>query len=201
MNNCCCRRPQWCFLVLYCPDERLWGLLYLGLILFKICDRNPGYLNVLTKSNFAFIPEHWYAFTYDRSGHKGQGCVGSQQVLPLSGQGPFYALSAPCLCPSVANQPYMLGGRRCRPWTPPIVKANHNVSVHELSLPSSVATPDLPSPPAWQSHRGKASPLTCLSSRGANEKAGHSLYKAVVPEISFCFTVTCKGWGTKITAP
>lgn len=149
MNNCCCLWPQWCFLVLHCPDEGQWGFLCLGLTLFRIRDCTPDYPNVLPKSNFTLRAEHWYASTY------------------MTG--------APCLCPSVANQPYVLGGKRSRLQTPPIVKATQNTSVRKLTLPSTAATSDLPSPPA------RPSPQIFLP--GNHTKKGHLLSPASAPKV------------------
>lgn len=70
-----------------------------------------------------------------------------RRCWPLSGWSPFHSLADPCLCSSVVNQPYRLGGRRSISWTPSTVKANQNMGVHELSLHSSAAVPNLPSSP------------------------------------------------------
>lgn len=101
MNNCCCLWPQWCFLVLPCPDERQWGFLCLALTLFRICDCSPDYPNVLPKSNFTFRAEHWYAFTHMTGANtRARAGWAPSRQCPSLGR----ALSMPCLLPLSALQ-------------------------------------------------------------------------------------------------
>lgn len=86
----CHLQCQWCFLVLYCSDERQWGFL----CLFKICDCNPGYPNILTKSSFTFREEHNMRLYIWQEWTQGSGLCKHSADTAFSGQCPFHALSA-----------------------------------------------------------------------------------------------------------
>lgn len=158
--------------------------------------------------------ELWHGLTYGGREDKGQDDVGTQQLLPLSMQGPSHSLLCSLSLPSCGQQALREvtqatnpSGGKCR---------LKDKNLWEFTKPwgrTSFPSPLLqqhwfPSPPVHISphllaskHMKQRHSLPCLRSRGADQKAGHSLCQALATEISFCFIAACMGRGTKITSP